>query len=666
MKRKTTDTPTRIYAYRCLAPITEVDRVEDQFRLGSQYRNALVEVEHRVRDQFRSIQLADPIVGAALRHYQDAEGAVDNAYEDLRAAKSGVADPDLTEHRERLDAEKELRKLASEALRDAKTARADVLKPLYEEARAWGKTESKARRHVFTGRGLRHGAYARIDDAVRQATSSTKRPLMFKRYDGAGTIGTQLTETGSGVRSQVHSGEESSIAIGMTWRELISGLDPRLRLGPPGALDKHPRAEVTACKTWDEAMRLGCNLRRHAARTYIDLRVASNPDRSPIFARFPVTLHRLPPKDTVIKWAHVIRRRLGFHFEWQFQLSLESKTFERPPIAIGEGVCAVNLGWRRLFDEAGDMIGLRAGFVVDEAGNEKEILVPGHRGRSALSAIGKNDDLAAIRSKALEHAQASLAAWVTEHGVPASWTTAEPLRTDGVAAKTVAERFHGYSAWRAPWKLRNFIDLWTKRRAAGDDLIYTAMVAWAKQDRHLEAWQAHQRDKTTGRRREAWRLAATALARTYSVILIGEMKLPSIDGWEQPAAEDGDPHEGREQRRMSRIAAPGELREEIEKAAAKTGARVIRCKEKHATQICSYCDHAAPWDAKPSVRHTCEGCGRTWDQDANYGKNLLRWNTPASGSMSSPSAEPLAPAMHAKRVERLRELPATTMAATAL
>jgi hypothetical protein len=709
--RKTSAVPTRIYSGRCLPPVTEIQRVEDQFRLGAQYRNALVEIEHRLRDRIREVQLEHPIIGPATLAFERAQADVDGAYDELRAAKSGTADPDLTAPRERLATAKKLRLVAVDALRASKrpsalliaankaaakltkmhapadseggqaptsvredlglqeiteaeitqaaialadaeaaakiaTPEDEKLLAAYTMVREEAHAKRKAARTDYSGRGLRHGTYIRVELAVQQAASSSKRALAFERYDGSGSIGHQLLARGS------KKGDKGKAKVfGLTLQELISQKDTRLRLGPPGALDPHPRVEVAACASWDEAMKLGRNLRRHAARTWVDLRVGSNPDRSPIFARFPVTLHRLPPRDAVIKWAYVVRKRVGNCLEWRFQLTLESKTFEGSPIPIGEDTCAVNLGWRRIVDDQGKVIGLRAAYVVDSLGKEREIRVPDYvtsrgagKNRRArgnhkkqtlplLAAIGKCDDLAHIRDQALERAQLALSTWLSERGgVPSEWEVVEKAHNAGQQApRPMADRLRGYSAWRAAWKLRRFVDAWKTRRVPGDEATFDALTAWAKQDRHLETWQVAARERLIARRREAWRVIATELARRYATILVGESRLPEIDGWEKKAPEDGDPSEGREQRRMSRIAAPGELRAEIVKAAHKTGAAVKLRGEVRATQTCADCGHDEPWDAAPSILHTCGGCGRTWDQDANYCRNLLGRGDGASG-----------------------------------
>lgn len=643
-RKKTSDVPTRIYSYRCLPPVTEADRVEQQFQLAHQYRNALVEIERRLLDRLREVQLEDPIVGEVLRHYEDAAAGVDEAYNDLRAKKSGAANPDLSTEREQLMHAKELRAMFSDELRDAKKQRAEQLAPGYEAVRVKAAAERKAARHDFIGRGLRTGTYDRIENSIKQAVKTTRRPLHFERYDGTGSIGTQLIGASDAAVTGIR---------GLTVSELLSCQDPRLRLGAPGVADAHPRPEVDGI-AWPNVAQLGRNLRRHAARTYVDLRVGSTPDRKPIFARFPVTLHRPLPKDAVIKWAYVVRKRVGRHYEWRFQVTIESEVFRPCPVPIGEGACAIDLGWRRLFDDEGTQIGLRVGYVVDQTGSEREIRAPDHM----VGGMAKVADLAAIRDKEFDAARNRLVAWLRDRETPA-W---------------MCDRIAGLVQWRAPRKLQALVDVWTgidwnawraaraagkkcnpqdfssgTRRIDGDATILSTLQAWARQDRHLQNWQEHQRDRLIARRRETWRVIAAELTGRYATILIenginqnGSMRLTEIDGWEQPAPEDGDPSDGRDQRRMSRLAAPGELRAEILKASPKRGARVEVEETAFTTQACAWCAAVEPFDAASSIEHRCSSCDRIWDQDANACRNLLHRHGLSSGPVPSAPAPVLA------------------------
>lgn len=609
--KKTSDVPTRIYSYRCLPPVTAADRVEDQFRLASQYRNALVEVERDLRGWLRDVQVADVEVGPVLRAHEEAEVAVEATYDVLRAAKSGVADPDLSQQRDRLRLAKEIRVATAASLREVKQRRKEALLPGYVAARERSQVARKRARASFIDRGLRHGTYTRVEDSVKQAVKATHEPLRFKRYDGGGSIGTQLTATSPGVREVI---DADAKALGMTVRELHSCLDTRFRLQAlPEDYGQMPR-----------------NHRRHAARVRAWLRVGSNADRSPIFAEFPVTFHRPLPSDAVIKWAYVVRRRIGHRLEWRLQLTIESEAFRAPIQPVGDGACAVDLGWRRIFDDEGAVVGLRVGYVVDEQGHEREIRAPD----GLLGGMGKVADLASIRDRAFEEARDRLVAWLAGRSLP-TW---------------LEEATRSLGQWRAQRKLQVLVDRWGRDRFEGDTEVVASLRAWAKQDRHLQRWQEHQRDRLIAHRRETWRRIAAELTRRYATILIEDgqnkgdtMKLPEIDGWTRPTPEEGDPSDDREQRRMSRLAAPGELRAEILRAAVKRGTVVDVERGASSTQECAWCGCDEPWEAAATIEHTCVSCGRTWDQDANACRNLLHRHGSSSGPLPPRPAEVHAP-----------------------
>lgn len=631
--RKTSDVPTRIYSYRCLPPIENAALVDLQFQLAHQYRNSLVEVEHNLRDRFHDIQSKHPAVGIALTEYEEANAAVDCAYDDIRAAKagtSGSAALDLEggqrELVDNLDMTRELRDIAMGELKQAKRDYTDDLMPQYETARAWAKEERKRRRKAFGERGLRHGAYVRVENAVDQAARSTTQPLRFMRWDGGGSIGTQLLA------------KSDEMPKGLTVSELHSCMDTRVRVTP-------------LPEGWEKMRR---HHRRKAARLFAWLRIGSNPDRTPIFAKFPINLHRPLPKDSLIKWVYIVRWRIGHQHEWRIQFTIESRTFQTPTQPVGEGTVALDLGWRRLFDDERNLIGIRAGYLVDDAGREREILLPA----KILPGLHKCSDLASIRDRNLEQAQIQLSAWMTDPGRDlTAWQAPE-----GDGSKPMAERLRGYAQWCSAYKLHAFVGRWSTRRIAGDEVIFDAMVAWAKQDRHLMTWQERQRDRLLAHRKETWRVLAAELARTYATIVIeGErrkqadlaaddepepelaaMDFTTLRGWDRPTPEVGDPSDGREQRRMARVVAPGELRAALVAAAGKNGAAIVIADAKNTTRTCNACGDVQDFNARSSITHTCTACGVTWDQDANACRNLLKSHAdaPTNGSDPEPNGEP--------------------------
>jgi ribosomal protein S27E len=372
---------------------------------------------------------------------------------------------------------------------------------------------------------------------------------------------------------------------------------------------------------------------------YVEMQFGWGPaERPSTWIRFPLTHHRRMPADAEILWAYIHRWRIGIHYEWRVQLTIESETFHRPvqPLAAG-GTCAIDIGWRRIFDPTGKQIGLRVAYLVDEYGTEREIRAPD----GLWEKLAKIYSLAQIRSRELNAIRDRLVAWIGTREMPA-WFT---------------DRARGLPQWRAPRKLQRLVDTWQREEnrfdAGGapqiqDDAEMLAVLqAWAKQDRHLGSWEAHMRDRTIANRREQWRRVAMELARTYQTILVedglcrsegreGQMKIVDIEGWDKLPPEEGDPHEGREQRRQARMAAPGELRLAIAQATHKTASTVIDvARGKKSTCECAWCGHVQVHaDFAAAIEIQCEGCGRTWDQDANAARNLLHRRGLTSGPVS--------------------------------
>jgi transposase len=156
------------------------------------------------------------------------------------------------------------------------------------------------------------------------------------------------------------------------------------------------------------------------------------------------------------------------------------------------------------------------------------------------------------------------------------------------------------------------------------------------------------RERTIAHRREVWRQIAAKLAHTYQTILVEDglcrsegrerqMKITDIEGWDKLPPEEGDPHEGSEQRRQARMAAPGELRLAISHATHKTASTVIDVSAaKNSTRACAWCSHVQKRaDFAATIEIQCEGCGRTWDQDANAARNLLHRRELTSGQIPS-------------------------------
>jgi transposase len=664
--RKTSTKPTRVYSYRILPPEVPEHRklVDEQFFLAHQYRSRLIEIEIELRASFHAIDLDHSLTREAYSTWEACSATVDSMYTELRAAKSGKA-PEQRELGDLRDRILEGKRACSKAWGAVKIARADPgvkahHQPRYSSARENAAALRLAARADFSAQGLMHGTYIRVEQAIERSVDSTGRPPKFLRYEGEGLIGRQLPRTR----------DKEGRLYSVTAEDLYTGADTRVRMTPlPAGWEQLSR---TARRRGAKPYRGTAKRQPHGegwqeipARfdgQYLEMQFGWKPaERPSTWIRFPLTQHRRLPDDAEILWVHICRWRIGIHYEWRVQLTIESDTFHRPaaPTASG-GTCAIDIGWRRILDGGGNQIGLRVAYLVDEHGKEREIRAPD----GLWQRLAKVYSLAQIRSRSLDQIRDRLVAWIEGKPLP-QW---------------FVDRAKGLPQWRAPRKLQRLIDTWKREenRLDEDAEVLVELLAWAKQDRHLATWEAHMRDRTIANRREVWRQIAAELARTYQTILVedglcrsegreGQMKIVDIEGWDKLPPEDGDPHEGREQRRQSRMAAPGELRLAITQAVHKTASTVIDvARAKKSTRECAWCGHMQKHaDFAATISIQCEGCGRVWDQDANAARNLLHRrgltsgqvpalpaNAVSSAEVRAGGGRPLAKDSRAKRLKK--------------
>ena len=529
--------------------------------------------------------------------------------------------------------------------------------------------ENRAIKSARAASGLYWGTYLLVEKSMEEARKAMEAPS-FERHDGSGRIGVHIM--GGMSAAEVMDGEDTQLRIVAS-----SGIAPRSRRpGQPGAptlgtFDHRSEAERLATppagwgtrmepsarqakwQTLTEAERLGSSGRWQrdiGSRRMVQIRAGSNPDRSPVWITLPVVLQRPLPSDGRVKAAWIIRRRVGVRFSYDLQIQVEAESFAPPAEPVGHGTCAINLGWRWRGDE------VRACYLVDDEGHEEELLVPryrprhGDRAKITTFGVEKPRELRSIRDGNFEIVRDALAAWIATQPVTPAAGSPEDLDRELRYLDWLRSETRFLARWRAQRKLAWLLSRWRERRCEGDSKIFARVEAWAKQDRHLLDWESYQRRRQVQRRKCIWREWATKIARRYARIIICEMVIPKLPGMRVLKPEEGDPSEGRDQRWTERLAAVGELREIVRRAAAKTAATVEEKEPDQWTQRCNPCGAQPPavpkWDAARAVMHSCVGCRALWDQDANHCRNLLADD--ASGEVVTGAAEPLA---EAKEVE---------------
>jgi hypothetical protein len=328
------------------------------------------------------------------------------------------------------------------------------------------------------------------------------------------------------------------------------------------------------------------------------MRVKSD-GRAPVWARFKLVYHR-PLPDGVIRWAKIIRHKVGVHWKWKCQFVVDCHS--ACGTATGDTI-AIDVGWRRLEDGS-----LRVATWVDSDGQSGELKLSAE----LMRRFAKIEDLRSIRDLSMK---LPLSRLLEAREAQTDWPE-ELLQLTATAHQ-----------WRSQERLA---DLSLRLRGSGhpqpcdwDPLDRRALIPmleeWRKRDKHLHAWESHQRERVLRQRREIYRLFALHCAR-YRRVVIERMNLACMkekdlnpnEPWEVVAAH------GRRQ-----IAAVGTLYECVVHAQNKTGSELLDLPAAKTTSICASCGVENEWD-RVELEHACSACGVRFDQDFNAARNLLK------------------------------------------
>lgn len=492
-----------VYRYGLLPPTSGGDMVRDQMRLAHRYQNTLIEIERARRVAVR----------AALGAHADTEPLrlrVETLAQALDEHRASIARTRGETRRRSVSPEMRARTIAlRDELRAARQALAAATRAIREDPAiraavaaidADAKARAKAARSTC---GVYWGTYLLIEAAMDAARKSPKDPR-FRRWTGDGAIGVQL-QGGAAVT------------------EIIDGSDTRLQIDTtpqpiPGRAGK-PRPRVR-------------------------LRVGSD-GREPVWAEWPLILHRPLPPEARVKQAKVVARKVAHQIAWSLHLTLElpDETVLEP---CGEGMVAVDLGWRREAET------LRAGGWSDGERGEDLLLDP-----RVVGQLRKAEDLRSIRDRALNTLRSALLDWREAQ---------DPLPPEH------GEQLRWLPQWRSPARFAALAHWWREHRITGDEDIVERLEAWRTQDKHLWLWETHARRGAIARRRDQYRVWAAMLARRYQTLVIERLDLRAMAQIPVPESERESHPRARAQRFA---AAPSELRTAMVNAFRRRGGRVV-------------------------------------------------------------------------------------------
>jgi hypothetical protein len=577
--------PSRIYSYKVKTILNGEDRVLAQIRLAHQYKNKLIELERSRREAVEVAVNAHnpeiPVVRAELAGIEGHLTAIHAAIKARSQAERVRATPTPAERTELAHVRRLRREQAAQLKAMRKAAFADpVLQAALEPVEVYHLVACKAARAASQ---LYWGTYAIVEQALGNVR--TGAPPAFRSWDGSGAVAVQLQG-------------------GLAWPAALLAADTRLQIALQPLTARptmNQRSEPISQPDPDNPQ----SRAHRRPRALVRFRLGTEPDgRTPLWAELLVHLHRMPPADSIIKWAKLYRTLVGRRVEWKVQFVLARDSWARDDLAE-TGTVGLDINWRALPE------GLRVAYAVGDDGSERTLTLP----RDRLSAWSKVESLQAIRDRNFNAIRGELASWLRDAAVPLpEWLT---------------ERARFLSRWRSSDRLGALAWSWRGQRFVSDEVIFPRLEAWRRQDRHLHDWQDSQAKKAVRRRDDLYRKFVLGLARDFHTVKIEAINWKAIAAL--PEADETDCELARIYRR---IAAPGRLAQLVKEVAAVT----VRVPAANTTKRCHVCGVIGKFDGI-DLFHTCTACGARWDIDRNAAINILASEEPRGGEAGEPGAE---------------------------
>lgn len=634
--------PTRILSYGSSPPTNE-QAVLDQMRLAANYRNDLVRLERErrqrvdadVRDLAPHIIVVEAMLTSNQKKIDEAEARASEA--NSRERKRGSASTGARKHLASLRAERKRLRNERKELRKA-LFDTEEWKSRQKSINEWNSSEACRIRSEIVEKGLFWGTYVSVEHAAKSMRSGA--PPDFKGWKGDGRIVVQLQKglLVSDLRQggkKTKKGKRSPNGM-LQFEEKPEGVWAR------GTRKPAPGSGVRVDSDGFAMRKLGNAIAR--------LRIGSD-GRKPVWAEVPFHLHQPLPDDASVKWAWLIRKRVGSHYDWsiQFSVAKDNEDDWRKTDLAASGTVGIDLGWRIVEDR--DHAGakqIRVATWVGSDGQSGEIRLPGKSGvvRSLSwnydkpplpgapswipwhEGYRKTEELQALRDDRFNEARESLVEWLRFSGVP-DWMRKCLTKPGSERDLTAPEVVARIVKWRAPRRLAMLSLRWRSNRVAGDEVILQTLEKWRARDKHFLCWASHQRDQLQKQRLDCYRAEIRGLARRYATFVIEgrskkekeadrPMDLRAFHKLPTPEAKAGVVGEkGSRAKEYVRYACLSSLRMCIKEAAR----NVVVVPSPGTSSRCSACGFKMKLNGE--LVHTCSNCGVKWDRDENAAKNLL-------------------------------------------
>ena len=275
--------------------------------------------------------------------------------------------------------------------------------------------------------------------------------------------------------------------------------------------------------------------RRKHNHTEVKIRCGSDAEGKPRWVVFTAYIHRPLPPDCRIQGASLVRRRVGLRYEYKFLITVRCPV---PKRTVRKARISVNLDWKRLDDGS-----LQAGSWSDSSGNAGAIVLPKEvvNGFESLPGLEKlQDGYRNLAKNGILALDVSKPDWFQHE------------------TRTLAQ-------WESPKRFLWLWKRWKDLRFAGDETAFDTLSQFRERFLHLYPWESNLRDRLQRRRREIYRVFASAVAAKYGAVAIDTRRLVSAGGGQYDT----------NMRHWTKMAAASVLRSTLQNTAKREGLTVI-------------------------------------------------------------------------------------------
>ena len=607
----------RVFKYD-LGMILENDSgVREQIAIAREYRRALIRTERNRRMLRLAVLEWVPEFCSAREASQKARERVSDAVRQASQERAETGKRELSGGVQALldEARAADRKATDLFMASLKAAlKQGELTRAFESIDAGVNEEQKRLRQEFGQKGL--GLYWGTSDLVRQSVdASIKSVPEFGRI----VNGTCIPGPEHCSPKDAESDADVSLGVqlqgGLGIKHLFGG-DTQIEILDTKALQPQTRSErVMAHRARNAQRRQDARLfseaersvRRQKARDWaLRVRVGSTGPGNliPIWASWPIVLHRPIPDDATVMNASVTLRHVGPYEQWSCQITVKTEEHFLGR-EHGSGVVGVDIGWRK----TGDALRVCA-LWGNDGGPGMDLRLS----KDIISALRKCEELRSVRDKKRDVFLPRFHNVLSKIEQVPDW-----LRS---RTKTLQR-------WESCNRIHNLLTEWKERgRFQGDKRAFTMLSGYCYRDEHLWAWEDCQRKKALRRRREGYRVIAAALARTYDTLVVEDFDLRKM-AKRKPVGQDIEADN--ETARSNRVVAcTSELRDCLIKAFVSHGGRAVSVSAVNTTRECHITRIVEVFDAAAAIRHGTS-MGTDWDQDDNAARNLVQRYLERSG-----------------------------------